>query len=47
MSDAVITPAKVEPQRGGRSADQVVFAQVEKWLAVIRELVREQATRVS
>jgi hypothetical protein len=46
MSDAVITPPKVE-QRDGRSADRVVFAQVEKWLAVIRELVREQAKTVS
>ncbi len=44
MSDAVITPPKVEPQRS-QSTDRVVFAQVEKWLAVIREISREQAKR--
>jgi len=46
MSDAVITPPKVELRRSS-SVDQVAFAQVEKWLAVIRELVREQAKPVS
>jgi hypothetical protein len=44
MSDAVITPPKVELQVG-KPADQAVFAQVEKWLAVIREISREQAKR--
>lgn len=46
MSDAVIAPPKVEPRRSG-SADQDAFAQVERWLAVIREIAREQAKRAS
>ena len=46
MSDTVITPPKVA-RRPSDSADQDAFAQVEKWLAVIRELVREQGKRVS
>lgn len=46
MSDTVFAPPKVEPRRGS-SADREAFAQVEKWLAVIRELVREQGKRVS
>lgn len=46
MSDTVITPPKAETQRSS-SADQDAFAQVEKWLAVIRELVSEQTKRVS
>jgi hypothetical protein len=41
MSDTVIATPKAEPRRGG-SADRDAFAQVEKWLAVIRELVHEQ-----
>ena len=46
MSDTVFAPPKVEAGRGS-SADREAFAQVEKWLAVIRELVSEQAKRVS
>lgn len=39
-------PPKVKPQRGG-TADQDAFAQVDKWLALIREMAREQSKRAS
>lgn len=39
-------PPKVEPQQGG-TADQDAFAQVDKWLALIREMGRELAKRAS
>ncbi len=45
MSDTVTGP-KAEPRQSG-PADQDAFTQVEKWLAVIRELAREQTKRVS
>lgn len=44
MPDTVSAPPKTE-SRGSGPADQDVFAQVEKWLAVIRELGRDQAQR--
>ena len=44
MPDTVSGPPKMESRDSGR-ADQDAFAQVEKWLAVIRELAREQAQR--
>ena len=40
MSDTITVPQQAEPRRSG-PADQDVFMQVEKWLAVIRELARE------
>ncbi len=46
MSDTVSTPPKVEP-RHSRSADRDPLAEVEKWLAIIRELSSEQAKRPS
>jgi hypothetical protein len=46
MSDPVIASQKAEPRRAN-PADQDAFAQVEKWLAVIRELAREQAKRLN
>jgi hypothetical protein len=46
MSDTITAPPKAEPLSSG-PADQDALTQVEKWLAVIRELAREQAKRVS
>ena len=46
MSETLTVPPKAEPRRTG-FADQDAFAQVEKWLAVIRELASEPAKRVS
>ena len=46
MSDTITVPQQAQPRRSG-PADQDVFMQVEKWLAVIRELARDQAKRVS
>lgn len=46
MPDTVTVPPKPE-SRGSGPADQDAFAQVENWLAVIRELAREQAERAS
>lgn len=46
MSDTITVPQLAEPRRSG-PADQDVFMQVEKWLAVIRELARDHAKRVS
>jgi hypothetical protein len=41
MSDTVTAPPEAESQPGGPAAPDA-FVQVEKWLAVIRELAREQ-----
>jgi hypothetical protein len=41
MSESVNTPPRLNSRRG--SADRDAFAQVEKWMAVIREISREQA----
>lgn len=46
MADTITVQQQAEPRRSG-PADQDVFTQVEKWLAVIRELARDQAKRVS
>lgn len=46
MSNTVTAPPKAEPRRSG-PAEQEAFAQVEKWLAVIRELARDSAQPVS
>ena len=42
MSESVSAPPRLNSTRRG-AADHDVFAQVEKWLAVIREINREQA----
>jgi len=42
MSESVSTPPRLNTARRG-TADRDAFAQVEKWLALIRELNREQA----
>jgi hypothetical protein len=41
MSEIVNTQPKPKAARGG-SADEHVLAQVEKWMAMIREISREQ-----
>ena len=46
MSDTTVPapagpPPKVKPQRNG-TADRDALAQVDKWLALIREMGREQ-----
>ena len=46
MSETITVPQQAEPRWSG-PADLDVFMQVEKWLAVIRELARDQAKRVS
>jgi len=46
MSDTATVPPKAEPRKSGPD-NQDAFAQVEKWLAIIRELAREPAKRVS
>ena len=46
MSDTITVQQEAEPRRSGPT-DQDVFMQVEKWLAIIRELARDQAKRVS
>jgi hypothetical protein len=46
MSETITVQQQAEPRRSD-PADQDVFTQVEKWLAVIRELARDQAKRVS
>lgn len=51
MSDTTVpapagAPPRVKPQRNG-TADQNAFAQVDKWLALIREMGREQSKRAS
>jgi hypothetical protein len=45
MSETITVPQQAEPRWSG-PADLDVFMQVEKWLAVIRELARDQAKRV-
>jgi hypothetical protein len=42
MSETVTTQPKPKASRGG-SADGRVLAEVEKWMAMIREISREQA----
>ena len=42
MSETVTTQPKPKTDRDG-SADGRVLAQVEKWMAMIREISREQA----
>ncbi len=44
--DTAEASPKVKPQQSG-SADQDAFAQVDKWLALIREMGREPAKRAS
>lgn len=44
MPDTITASPEAESRSSVR-ADQNAFAQVEKWLAVIRELAREQAQR--
>lgn len=44
MSESLDKPAPPVATRGGAAADIRVFAQVEKWLAVIREIKREPTT---
>jgi hypothetical protein len=46
MSKAITPPQKPQSTRIG-PADKEVFAQVEKWMAVIREISRDQATRIN
>jgi hypothetical protein len=46
MSESVTMPPKSQSTRSG-SADKEAFAQVEKWMAVIREISREQAKRIN
>jgi hypothetical protein len=46
MSESVTQPSKPQSTRSG-SADKEAFAQVEKWMAVIREISRDQATRIN
>jgi hypothetical protein len=41
MSESLITPAKSIAMRSGAS-DLRTLAQVEKWMAMIREICREQ-----
>jgi len=43
MSETVATQPKPKSTRDG-AADGRVLAQVEKWMAMIREISREQAT---
>jgi len=43
MSETLDKPTKFVSTRGG-AVDTRVLAQVEKWLAVIREIKREPAT---
>lgn len=42
MSESVSAPPRLNTARRG-AEDRDAFAQVEKWLALIRELNREQA----
>lgn len=42
MSETVIAPSKLQLRRSG-PVDKEALAQVEKWLAIIREVVQEQA----
>jgi hypothetical protein len=42
MSESVSSSSRLSSARRG-SEDRDAFAQVEKWLAVIREISREQA----
>jgi hypothetical protein len=46
MSEVVTPPSKPQSTRIG-SADKEAFAQVEKWMAVIREISRDQAKRLN
>ncbi|HTV36908.1 MAG TPA: hypothetical protein VMF12_10810 [Xanthobacteraceae bacterium] len=41
MAESITVPPKPKSTRSG-SADKDAFAQVEKWMAVIREFSREQ-----
>jgi hypothetical protein len=41
MAETVSVPPRVQPTRSG-SADEDVFAQIEKWMAIIREFSRQQ-----
>jgi hypothetical protein len=43
MSESLDKPTKFVATRGSAATDTRVFAQVEKWLAVIREIKREPA----
>jgi len=42
MSDNLAAPIKSTAPRGAAAADTRVLAQVEKWMAVIREIKQEQ-----
>jgi hypothetical protein len=44
MSESLDKPTKPVATRGGVPADTRVFAHVEKWMAVIREIKREPVT---
>lgn len=46
MSEVVAPPPKPKPTQGG-SADTEAFAQIERWMAVIREVSREQGKSVN
>ena len=45
MSETLNTQTRPQPARGG-SADKQTLAQVEKWMAVIREISREQQDEI-
>jgi len=51
MSDTAVPAAAIAPQKlelqQADAADREAFAQVEKWLAVIRELAREPSKAAS
>jgi len=42
MSETVTAPPRPKSARSG-CADKAAFAQIEKWMALIREVSREQA----
>ncbi len=42
MSETITAPPKPQSTRSG-PADKDAFAQVEKWMAIIREVSQEQA----
>jgi hypothetical protein len=44
MSESLDKPTKPVATRAGAATDTRAFAQVEKWLAVIREIKREPVT---
>jgi hypothetical protein len=43
MSETIVAPPKPKSPRTG-GVDKDAFAQVEKWMALIREVNREQTT---